>query len=69
MTQAERILEHLQSGKVLNRLNSWSDLGILEAPARVSELRAMGHPIKTKRRQVTNRYGNKVSIAEWFYAS
>ena len=69
MTQAERILEHLQSGKVLNRLNSWSDLGILEAPARVSELRAMGHPIETKRRQVLNRYGDKVTIAEWRYAS
>jgi hypothetical protein len=69
MTQAQRILDHLKSGRTLTRLNSWDDLGILEAPARVSELRAMGHPIETKRRQVTNRYGNKVSIAEWFYAS
>mgnify|MGYP003625152020 CR=1 FL=1 len=65
MTQAQRILEHLQSGKVLNRLNSWSDLGILEAPARVSELRALGHQISTKRTPILNRYGEKVSIAEW----
>lgn len=65
MTQAKRILDHLQSGQTLTRLNSWDDLGILEAPARVSELRAMGHPIETKRRQVMNRYGDKVTIAEW----
>ena len=69
MTQAERILDHLKSGRTLTRLNSWDDLGILEAPARVSELRAMGHPIETKRRQVLNRYGAKVTIAEWRYAS
>jgi len=53
----------------LTRLNSWDDLGILEAPARVSELRAKGHPIETKLRQVVNRYGDKVTIAEWRYAS
>ena len=65
MTQAERILDHLKSGQTLTRLNSWDDLGILEAPARVSELRAMGQPIETKRTQVMNRYGDKVTIAEW----
>jgi hypothetical protein len=69
MTQSQRILDHLKSGRTLTRLNSWDDLGILEAPARVSELRAMGHPIVTKRRQVLNRYGDKVTIAEWRYAS
>jgi hypothetical protein len=29
----------------------------------------MGHPIETKRRQVLNRYGDKVTIAEGCYAS
>ena len=69
MTQSQRILDHLKSGRTLTRLNSWDDLGILEAPARVSELRAKGHPIETKLRQVVNRYGDKVTIAEWRYAS
>ena len=65
MTQKERILHYLQGGQALNRLVSWSRLGVLEAPARISELRAEGHPIKTKMKTVHNRYGEKVSIAEW----
>ena len=43
MTQKERILEHLQEGRSLNRLDSWQELGVLEAPARISELRKDGH--------------------------
>lgn len=65
MNQKERILHYLKQGQTLNRLVSWSRLGVLEAPARISELRAEGHPIKTKMRTVHNRYGEKVSIAEW----
>ena len=65
MNQKERILHYLKQGQTLNRLVSWSRLGVLEAPARISELRAEGHPIKTKMRTVPNRYGEKVSIAEW----
>lgn len=65
MTQQERILEYLQEGKVLNRLNAWDNLGILEAPARISELRNKGYGIKTSFKTVLNRYGEKVKIAEW----
>jgi hypothetical protein len=64
-TQKDRILDFLKSGRKLNRLISWSRLGVLEAPARISELRAEGHPIKTKMLTVHNRFGEKVSIAEW----
>jgi hypothetical protein len=55
--QKQRILRFLQSGNTLTRLISWSRLGVLEAPARISELRADGHPIKTKMKTV--------HIAEW----
>lgn len=65
MTQQERILSYLQEGKTLTRLNAWDALGILEAPARISELRAKGHEIKTSFKTVLNRYGEKVKIAEW----
>jgi biotin operon repressor len=64
-TQKDRILDYLKSGQKLNRLLSWSRLGVLEAPARISELRSEGHPIKTQMRTVRNRFGEKVSIAEW----
>ena len=65
MTQQERILEYLKAGKTLTRLNAWDNLGILEAPARISELRNKGHNIQTGFKTVLNRYGEKVKIAEW----
>lgn len=65
MTQQDRILDFLNSGQKLTRLNAWSRLGILECPARISELRAQGHPIQTKMITVRNRYGENVRIAEW----
>lgn len=66
MTQKQRILEYLQSGKTLTRLNSWSELGVLEAPARISELRQENWPIETNMVEVTNRFGEKVRVAEWY---
>jgi hypothetical protein len=64
-TQKERILEHLQAGFVLTRLDSWDRLGVLEAPARISELRAEGWPIETEMYSVRNRYGESVRVAKW----
>jgi len=65
MTQKQRLLEYLQSGLKLTRINAWAQLGILECPARLSELRRDGHKIRTDRKTVTNRYGEKVSVAVW----
>ena len=65
MTQKQRLLDHLQSGKSITRLQGWDTLGILELPARVCDLKCEGHSITTKRRTVYNRYGEKVSIAVW----
>ncbi len=65
MSQQQRILDYLKSGRTLTRLNSWSELGILEAPARISELRQAGHDIRTEMVAVKNRYGEQVRIANW----
>ena len=65
--QKDRILDYLRTGRTLTRLNSWEELGILEAPARISELRQEGFDIKTKMIRVTNRYGEAVRIAVWSY--
>ena len=65
MSQQDRILTYLQDGKALTRLNSWTELGILEAPARISELRAKGHQIKTQMIPVRNRFDEVVNIAHW----
>ena len=65
-SQKERILAHLKSGQKLTRLNSWERLGILEAPARITELRQDGYDIRTTMHTVSNRYGEKVRIARWW---
>ena len=65
MTQKDRIIDYLQSGQTLTRLNSWDKLGVIETPARISELRADGWPIRTTMHTVHNRFGEKVSIAKW----
>jgi|11BtaG_2_1085332.scaffolds.fasta_scaffold00071_12 hypothetical protein len=65
LNQRDRIKKFLEMGQTLTRLNAWARLGILEAPARISELRAEGHNIKTNMVTVRNRYGHKVSVAEW----
>ena len=48
MTQKDRVLKYLKSGKTINRLQGWDRLGILELPARISELRDEGHKIRTR---------------------
>jgi hypothetical protein len=65
MSQQDRILNYLKEGRTLTRLNSWTELGILEAPARISELRAQGHQIKTQMIPVRNRFDEVVKIAQW----
>ena len=65
MSQKQRIKDYLESGKVLTRLIADDLLGAKEAPARISELRAKGYPIKTKMVSVKNRYGEKIRVAEW----
>lgn len=65
MNQRERIKEYLDKGGVLTRLDAWDKIGCLEAPARISELRASGYPVKTTMIKVTNRYGEPVRVAQW----
>jgi hypothetical protein len=65
MTQKQRILEYLEAGGRLTRLNSWDELGVIETPARISELRRDGYAIQTEMRSVMNRYLETVRIAVW----
>lgn len=66
MSQKDRVLQYLKKGNVLTRLNAWDELGVIETPARISELRSEGHPIQTSMKPIINRYGETVRIAEWY---
>ena len=65
MTQKQRVLEYLKSGKALNRIIAWQEIGSLEVCARICELRQEGYPIITEMVPVTNRYGEQVKVAKW----
>jgi len=64
-SQKQRILNYLERGYTLTRLDSWEALGVLECPARICELKQDGHDIKTERMTIKNKFGEKVSIAKW----
>ena len=63
--QHQRVLDYLQNGLTINRLQGWDYLGILELPARITELRQKGYEIKTRMITVKNRFGDNVRVAEW----
>lgn len=63
--QRERVLNHLKTGQPLNRLGAWTLIGVIEAPARICELRKAGWPIVTEMVKVRNRYGEIVKVAQW----
>lgn len=65
MSQRDRVLRLLKTGAILTRLNAWDLLGVLEAPARISELRASGWPIVTEMIVIRNRFGEDVRVAKW----
>lgn len=66
MTQAERVLDYLESGKKLTRLNAFNELGIIELSSRICELKSKGHKVNKKMITVKNRYDEKCSVAEYY---
>jgi len=63
--QQTRTLQHLQRGDTLTRWQGLRYLDQWETPSRISELRALGYPIKTKMVTVKNKFGETVRIAKW----
>lgn len=66
MNQKERLLEHLKQGLSINPLSSWRTLGIYRLAARVHDLKEDGHDIKKRTVSKKNRYGEKVTFAEYY---
>ena len=65
MSQYKIMLKALQEGKTLTRLICMQKYGILESPARVSEMRANQIDVKTKMVPAINRNGRRVWVAHW----
>lgn len=65
MTQCERILKYMHDFGSINPMQALDDLGVFRLASRITDLRKDGY--KISRRMVTgrNRYGEKVSYAEY----
>jgi len=64
MTQNEMILEHLQEGHSLTPRDALEKFGVMRLAARINDLRAAGHPIRTDIIVVPTRVGI-ANVAEY----
>lgn len=65
MTQCERVLAHLQSGKRLTQFEAMTELGIMRLASRITDLRQQGHDIKKEMIDVSNRWGETCKVAAY----
>lgn len=65
-TQYQAMLEYLEDGKMLTRMEALTELGIMNPTARISEMRANGVPVVTRMIGVYNQWDTKVKVAQWF---
>lgn len=61
MTQCDIILWHLQNVGTLTRAQAMAEYGIVELPARIVELKRLGHNITSEKGHSVNRFG-KISF-------
>ena len=66
MTQCDRILRHLESGGSLTAAQAMQEYGIYRLASRINDLKKRGIPIQKRTASSKNRYGEKVSYAEYY---
>lgn len=69
-SQTKQILEYLRTGKKLTPLDALQLFGCFRLSARISELRDMGRDmgfeIITDKKEVTDKFGNKKYVGEYW---
>lgn len=68
MTQCERLLNRLKAWPV-DPMVALTELGIYRLAARAHELKSAGHPVIKQTVSVTNRYGEKCRVAQYWLAA
>lgn len=63
--QRYRMLQYMRDFGSITRAEAFTELGIVEAPARIVELKREGHNIETTTVYGKNRYGEPVHWAKW----
>jgi len=63
--QQKRVLDFMERFGSISRIEAVLDLGIVELPARICELRKAGYPIDGETIWSTNRFGEKVHFVRY----
>lgn len=66
-TQCERVLKYIEDFGSITSLQAVSDLGCMRLASRINDLKRMGIPIRKRSASATNRYGEKVYFAEYYF--
>lgn len=66
MSQCDRILRHLKDYGTITQAEAIAEYGCYRLGARVYDLKKRGVSIGTRTRNGKNRYGERVSFAEYF---
>lgn len=59
-TQEERVLDWMKCKGEITSAIAYNELGIIQLPKRIWNLKRMGYKIKTEWREGKNRFGEKV---------
>ena len=65
MTQCERILKYMHDFGSINPMQALDDLGVFRLASRITDLRKGGYKISRRMVSGKNKYGEKVSYAEY----
>lgn len=65
MAQKEMILDYLERNGSITQKEAIDHLGCYRLPARIGELKHMGHHIRRTMVQSTNRFGTPISFAKY----
>lgn len=57
MTQCERVLDYIKKNGKISRYEALTECGVVELPARITELKQKGYKISSKRVTALNKYG------------
>jgi len=66
-TQKTRIMQYITDFGSITRMESITELGCINLPARITELKKDGCPIKTDMITVKNRWGESTRIARYSF--
>ena len=65
MTQKDRVLKYLNDFGSITRAEGFTELGIVELPARICELQRDGYQFSRETVSAKNRYGDVVTFTRY----